>query len=200
MTSPSCLDRSDGPVVRVHIALEGPRAQGVLGHRVLTRPGGRPSSSVSGNSLTRTIARRSHIAARAFPAAAPADPSMTVDVPFRSMTTPAELSQQFVEALNSRDFGAFRLLLADSLEYHALVGPKLRSAEQVVEFYRNVLESLPTRRIEIDHALCDDEWAGIEIWAVDTKERTDAAQRFGVFHRWIDGHLTYYRAYAQPVG
>jgi len=33
--------------------------------------------------------------------------------------TPAELSQQYVEALNNHDFDAFRSLLADSLEYNA---------------------------------------------------------------------------------
>jgi hypothetical protein len=113
--------------------------------------------------------------------------------------TPVELSRQYVEALNNHDFDAFRRLLAEPLEYNALVGPHLTSADDVVDFYRKGVEARPTGRIEIDHAFCDDEWTGMEIRIIDTNEPTAAAPRFGVFHRWIDGHLTYYRAYPQPA-
>jgi hypothetical protein len=63
------------------------------------------------------------------------------------------------------------------------------SADEVVDFHRKAIEAGPTSRIKIDHAFCDDEWAGMEIWIVDTNEPSQAAPRFGVFHRWVDAYL-----------
>ena len=47
----------------------------------------------------------------------------------------------------------------------------------------------PTLHVEVDHLLCDEEWAAFEIWAVATETRTESAPRFGVFHKWNDGKL-----------
>jgi hypothetical protein len=88
---------------------------------------------------------------------------VTVVRMYRAVVTSGQLSARFIETLNARDFAAFRELLADTLEYHALVGPDLQSADDVVAFYRKGSELVPTRRIEIDHVVCDGEWAAIEI-------------------------------------
>src|SRR5690349_20138668 len=95
--------------------------------------------------------------------------------------SPGELSERYISTLNARDFESFRQLLADPLEYHALAGPVLTSADEVVASYEAAIEQMPpTTRIEIDHSVCDHEWAALEIWVVATETRADAAPRFAV--------------------
>jgi ketosteroid isomerase-like protein len=112
--------------------------------------------------------------------------------------SPAELSMQYVAALNAHDFDGFRQLLADRLEFHSLGGPVVTSADEVVDLYRTAAEQSPSPRIEIDHLLCDDEWVAAEVWVIATETRTETTPRFGVFHRWNDGKLVSYRVYIQP--
>jgi hypothetical protein len=72
----------------------------------------------------------------------------------------------------------------------------LRSPDEVVEFYGKAAQVNPDVRIEVDHMLCDKEWAAFEVWALATGIRTEDSPRFAVFDRWNDGQLVYYRTYA----
>jgi SnoaL-like domain len=113
--------------------------------------------------------------------------------------SPADLSMRYVATLNARDYDGFRRLLADPLEFHVLGGPMETSADEVVSLYRKAAEQSPASRIEIDHLLSDEEWVALEVGVVANATRTDTTPRFGVFHRWSNDKLVYYRVYVEPT-
>lgn len=106
----------------------------------------------------------------------------------------ADHTRSYLEALNSRDFGRFRSLLAEDIEFNLSAETVFRAPEEVTEMYRSVLTANPDLQIEVQTMVADDEWVAMEVRITPA----DPPDRRAVFHRWVDGQLVYYRNYVIP--
>jgi hypothetical protein len=108
-----------------------------------------------------------------------------------------ELSQRYVDALNRRDFDAFRALIGSNVHFHlATAGVVLSSPDEIAALYRQALAAAPDARIVPINIVSTDDWAAIELNIV----RTGSTERHSVFHRWEDDKLVYYHNYVDPSG
>jgi len=112
------------------------------------------------------------------------------------MSDPATLSATFLDAFNRRDLDLLEAMVAPSVDYLRSLGEPLTTPAQVRARYAEDFELMPDSRAEVTAVIAQNETdVAFEI-LFHVVGRTVTG---GVHHRWVDGKMTRYRAWTDPI-
>jgi ketosteroid isomerase-like protein len=114
------------------------------------------------------------------------------------MRTSSELSMRFIEAFNQRNADGMRAMLPSALEYVRPGGDVLRTSDGVMAQYERDWSRFTSSRVDIRTHVESGENVFAEITLHVTVGDRSASVEAAVAHRWRDGRLVRYRAYADP--
>jgi len=112
------------------------------------------------------------------------------------MPDPASLSATFLDAFNRRDLDLLESMAADEIDYLRSGGDPITTPAAVRARYAEDFELMPDSRAELVEVVCQNETdVAFEI-RFHLLGRTVTG---AVHHRWIDGKMTRYRSWTDPL-
>lgn len=112
------------------------------------------------------------------------------------MPDPASLSATFLDAFNRRDLDLLEGMAADPIDYLRSGGEPITTPAAVRARYAEDFERMPDSRAELVEVIAQsDTDVAFEIRFFVVGRTVTGA----VHHRWIDGRMTRYRSWTDPL-
>jgi hypothetical protein len=112
------------------------------------------------------------------------------------MSDPASLSAQFLDAFNRRDLDLIESMVADTTDYKRSGADPITTPADVRARYAKDFELTPDIEAELVEVIA----------ATDTDVAFEIIVRFlgrsvtgSAHHRWVDGRMTRYRSWTDPL-